>query len=259
VVWRLDPIFSPYAQWAKGFRAPTPDQVNNGFFNPIQNYGSLGNPHLKAERANSLELGVRGKVNGWRYALAAFNNSYQDFITQATVSGTGAPGSPKIYQYINLAKANIKGLEARSEWTITPRWTATAGLAYSKGDSWTNGVKSPLDTINPLKTVAGLRYDSGALTAKATISHSKAKAPERTVPLSNPADSAFAPGSYTVLDLGLTWKPQTNFSINANINNLFDQKYWRWSDVRGLGASSTVKDAYTAAGRHFSVSLRYDF
>ena len=34
VVWRLADALAPYAQFAKGFRAPTPDQVNNGFSNP---------------------------------------------------------------------------------------------------------------------------------------------------------------------------------------------------------------------------------
>src|SRR6218665_2291011 len=32
-VWQLAPSFAPYGQFAKGFRAPTPDQVNNGFTN----------------------------------------------------------------------------------------------------------------------------------------------------------------------------------------------------------------------------------
>jgi hemoglobin/transferrin/lactoferrin receptor protein len=67
----------------------------------------------------------------------------------------------------------------------------------------------------------------------------------------------FAPPSYTVLDLGMSWK-QANWSLNANLNNVFDQKYWRWSDARGV-ADNAQRDAYSAPRRNLSVSLRYDF
>jgi hemoglobin/transferrin/lactoferrin receptor protein len=61
------------------------------------------------------------------------------------------------------------------------------------------------------------------------------------------------------LDLGLYWKPAANFTLNANVNNAFDTKYWRWSDVSGLATNSTIKDAYTAPGRNIQISIRYDF
>jgi hemoglobin/transferrin/lactoferrin receptor protein len=48
-------------------------------------------------------------------------------------------------------------------------------------------------------------------------------------------------------------------TLNANLNNVFNARYWRWSDVSGLAASSTVAEAYTAPGRNAQVSLRYDF
>jgi len=48
-------------------------------------------------------------------------------------------------------------------------------------------------------------------------------------------------------------------TLNVNINNALDTKYWRWSDMRGLEATSPVKDAYTAAGRNIQLSLRYDY
>ena len=55
------------------------------------------------------------------------------------------------------------------------------------------------------------------------------------------------------------WIPTRNITIFASISNLLDKKYWRWSDVRGLEASSPVIDAYTAPGRSFSLGARYDF
>ncbi|ATE61907.1 TonB-dependent hemoglobin/transferrin/lactoferrin family receptor [Thauera sinica] len=256
VVWRLMPAFAPYAQWARGFRAPTPDQVNNGFTNAASGYTSVGNPDLKAERANSAEIGFRGEAGGVRYSVAAFDNRYDDFISQQRVGGAGTVLDPTVFQYINLAKARIRGAEVRGEWTISPRWKASAGLAYARGDSETDGRRTPLDTVAPLKAILGVRYDDASWGARAHLTHTAKKDADRIAP----ADPApFSPPSSTVLDLGVHWKPLRNLTVYANLDNVFDKRYWRWSDVRGLADTSPVRDAYTAPGRNFRASLRYDF
>ncbi|RJG04715.1 TonB-dependent hemoglobin/transferrin/lactoferrin family receptor [Noviherbaspirillum cavernae] len=262
VVWRAAPQFAPYAQWAKGFRAPTPDQVNNGFTNLASGYTSIGNPNLKAERADSIELGVRSKFNALRTSVAIFDNSYDDFISQQAVGGAGTPANPTVFQYVNLANARIRGAEARAEWQFNSRWVGTAGIAYAKGDSETNGVKTPLDTISPLKAVLGVRYDAGTWGARVNLTHSAAKSASNvgTVPGPTGAPTAqFTSPSWTTVDVGVTWKPMANLTVVANLNNLFDETYWRWSDVRGLAANSNVVDAYTAPGRNLQASIRYDF
>lgn len=267
VVWRLSPALAPYAQWARGFRAPTADQVNNGFTNVVQGYTSVGNPNLKSERAESFEIGVRGRLqDNQRYSASLFDNHYDNFISQQQVSGSfGNPSNPAVYQYINLNDARIHGGEVRTEWTVNPRWTTNAGLAWASGDSQANGVSTPLDTINPLKWVFGARYGAGNWGGRANLVHSNGKRADQVPTTSTCTNSAgsgttcFAPSAYTVLDLGWWWKPQHDLTLNANLNNVFDTKYWRWSDVRGLADSSTVKDAYTSPGRSIQVSARYDF
>jgi hemoglobin/transferrin/lactoferrin receptor protein len=255
VVWQLAPSFAPFGQLAKGFRAPTPDQVNNGFTNLASGYTSIGNANLKAENADSIEIGFRGKIESVRYSVAAFDNRYKDFISQQAVSGAGTPANPTVFQYINLANAHIHGVEARAEWQMGTLWKANVGIAYSKGESEVNGLKTPLDTIQPLKAVFGVRYDDVLWGARANLAYSEGKDASQI----STTTAQFAPSSYSVLDLGVYWKPVRNLTINANLNNVFDTKYWRWSDVSGLAASSTVKDAYTAPGRNVQVSARYDF
>jgi hemoglobin/transferrin/lactoferrin receptor protein len=255
VVWQIAPAFAPYGQIAKGYRAPTPDQVNNGFTNLASGYTSVGNANLNAEHANSIEIGFRGKLDRLRYSVAAFDNRYNDFISQQAVSGAGTPADPTVFQYINLAHAHIQGLEARTEWQMNPQWKATAGIAYSKGESEIKGVKSPLNSIQPLKAVLGVRYDAAVWGARANLIYSKGKDASQI----SAKTAQYAPPSYTVLDLGASWRPRHDLSFNANLNNVFDTKYWRWSDVSGLDDSSTVKDAYTASGRNVHVSVRYDF
>ncbi|MDK2122978.1 TonB-dependent hemoglobin/transferrin/lactoferrin family receptor [Parachitinimonas caeni] len=256
MVWRHAPWLSPYAQWAQGFRAPTPDQVNNGFSNPASGYTTVGNAHLQAEHANSLEIGLRGRGDNWRYSIAAYHNRYRDFISQQVVGGAGTPANPTVFQYINLSSATIWGAELRGEWQPMSPLKLNAGLAYARGESDSRGMTTPLDTVQPLRALFGLRFEQDNWGASARLEYSAAKQRERIAPASPPA---FATPSYTVLDLGIYWKPQPRLSIHAHLNNLFDRKYWRWSDSRGLADNSPIQDAYTAPGRNAQLSVRYDF
>ena len=172
------------------------------------------------------------------------------------VSGAGTQADPMIFQYINLAKAHIHGAEARADWQVDPRWNAQGGIGWSRGESESNGVSAPLDTIQPWRAVLGLRYDTAAWGARAQVLHSAGKSADRIAPTTS---AAFAPSGYTVLDLGATWRPRPDLTFTANLNNVFDTRYWRWSDVRGLADSSPIKDAYTAPGRNLQVSARYTF
>lgn len=62
-----------------------------------------------------------------------------------------------------------------------------------------------------------------------------------------------------MLDLGASWKPRRDLTFTANLDNVFNQTYWRWADVQGLDAASPIKDAYSAPGRNFQVAARYTF
>jgi hemoglobin/transferrin/lactoferrin receptor protein len=261
VVWRLAPAFAPYGQWARGFHAPTPDQVNNGFSNAASFYRSIGNPDLKAERAESVELGARGRLGALRWSVAGFDNRYRDFISPQVVGGSGTAADPTTFQYINLSSARIRGVEVRGEWQFDPRWGVSAGSALTRGHTTAGGRVEPLDTIEPLRTVVSLRHDAGPFKFNATVLHSQAKGADRIRPIPTPTGTtpAFASPAYTVLDLGMSWKPQPRLSLVATLNNVFDRSYWRWSDVRGLADDSSVKDAYTAPGRNLQVSVRHDF
>jgi hemoglobin/transferrin/lactoferrin receptor protein len=264
VVWKLADTFSPYAHWAKGFRAPTPSQVNNGFENTAAGYRSVGNPNLKPEKADSIEAGFRGRWAGLRYQLLGYDNRYEDFISQQVVGGRGIPGvDPTVFQYVNFSKARIRGIEARAEWRIDAAWVVKAGTALSRGHTEANatGVKTPLDSVEPLRTVLGVSYVAGTWELRADALHMQHKQASRisTSSTASTTDDYFATPASTVLNLGASWKPIANLTLNANVNNVFDKKYWNWSDVRGQLASSTVLDAYTAPGRNLQVSARYEF
>ncbi|MET0209337.1 MAG: TonB-dependent receptor, partial [Burkholderiaceae bacterium] len=254
-IWRATPALQPYVQWSLGFRAPTPDQVNNGFANPTQGYRSVGNPDLKAEHANSWEIGLRGKIaETLRWQLSAYDNRYRDFISQEIVSGAGTQADPLVFQYINLSQARIKGVEARAMWDVTRGLSLNASIAKSRGHSIQAGVEEPLDSIQPLRARLGARYELGDWSVEGSWVHSAGK---KTSDISTP--TWFAPPKYDVVDLGGAWRVSKALTVSAYITNLFDKKYWRWGDVTGIAANSAVLDSYTATGRAAQVSLRAEF
>ncbi|WP_374517738.1 TonB-dependent hemoglobin/transferrin/lactoferrin family receptor [Undibacterium squillarum] len=256
LVWQLQKAHQTYFQIAKGFRAPSPDQVNNGFSNPVMGYETRGNADLRPETAHSLELGMRGQIKGLRYQWAMYRNTYDDFIKQQVTGGSGRPGDPMIFQYINLAQATIRGAELRLDWQLDPVWRVQGAWAQGRGETTQGSQRDPLETINPARLQTTLHYNHDALSGWLQIQHQRGKAladiPVSTTP-------AFAPPSFTTLDIGAAWKLAQGWTLQAQISNLTDRKYWRWADVRGVADNSSVKDAYTAPGRQFLLSLRYDF
>ena len=58
-----------------------------------------------------------------------------------------------------------------------------------------------------------------------------------------------------MFDATAYWNITPTVSLRGGVFNLTDEKYWWWSDVRGLTTSSAVLDNYTQPGRNFSLSL----
>ena len=55
------------------------------------------------------------------------------------------------------------------------------------------------------------------------------------------------------------WRIRKDLRLNVGLYNLTDKKVWRWSDVRGLAASSPVIDSYTQPGRSAKITLVAEF
>lgn len=250
-----------FANYSLGFRAPSPMQVNNYFENPVFGYRSIPNPNLSPETSESVEAGFRLRdidVAGGKMRLntTAFATHYDDFIDQVVVSGTGVPGvDPLIYQYVNLTEVNIRGLEARADLYWENGFSLIGSAAYAEGEQTTDGRRTALGSVDPVKVVAGLNYaaPSGAWGGSATVTWSGKK--DQTTYNLSCASACYLGDSFTLLDLTAYWNVTERATLRAGAFNVFDEAYGWWSDVRGLSATSAVKDAYTQPGRNFGVSL----
>ena len=257
-VWKLAPLVQPFAQYAHGFRAPKPSQVNGGVTNltAVPPYRSIGNPDLKPEISDTIELGLRGRDATRRYSASVFRGEYKNFIesdARVYTSPAPSPTDPNINQSVNRGQVVISGFELRGDWAFVKNWNASAAYAHTKGDSYSGGTVAPLATIDPDKIILGLRYDQGALwgvgTRLTAVDRKDRKHDETVV----------TPGGYTVVDLSGWYSFSKATTLSVGVRNLFDKKYVEWADVRGVATTSSIVDAYTQPGRNFAVSVTHSF
>jgi len=267
VMYSLDKTWNVYGNYAFGFRAPPFDDVNAAFRNPIQSYVLIPNPDLKSETSQGIELGVKGEAGWGKLAVAAFYNRYKDFIDSRVALDCPAdpqcvPGFFFTFQSVNRARVRIYGVEAKGEYVLSPNWSLAGSIAYANGRD--TELDEPLNSVSPLTGVAGVRYANvsprwgefgGALNVTAVQKKSQSQIADvgTTVPFA-------APGFATV-DLTGYWYLTKYAKIAAGVFNIFDKKYWLWSDVNtgvvpGTGA---YLDRYTQPGTNASVSLQLSF
>jgi hemoglobin/transferrin/lactoferrin receptor protein len=271
-VWNWAAAFRPFINWGRAFGAPTPDQAlathaNSG---PGSNYRVIANPNLRPQTGNGFELGSRGRLGAWRYQASAYANHYDDFIAQVTTQGSLlSPVNPATLQYQNLSSVLIRGWDVRTDWAFAERWQANAAMAYSNGQQTQDGVTAPLNTIQPLRAVLGMRYDAIEWGAFANLIWNQGKAASSVNFNSNTGGTAnqFLTPASTTLNLTAYWKPIKQVTLNFNLNNAFNSTYWNWSGVQGsvttvsspMYNAAAAQQAATAAPRNAQISLRYDF
>ena len=260
----LSDSFGLYGSYAAGFKAPTPSQVNNGFVNLVQNYKSLANPDLKPETSDSIEGGLRVRqlaLGGLELnaSLTGFYGWFRDFIEQAQLGGSFTPTDPGIFQYVNVGRVQVHGVEARIEADLGGGFRLDSAAALARGERHAAGIATPLSSVDPFKITGGVSYrdKDGRFGGQAIVTHVERKAQSRVAETCSP--TCFTPPGFTILDLTAYVRPVAWATIRAGLFNVFDKKYAWWSDVRGLAASSATLDAYTQPGRNLSVSLTGTF
>lgn len=266
-VVRLGGGFSMYGNYAQGFKAPSPSQVNQFFANPGQNYTSLPNPDLGPERSETFEAGVRYNRGVVSAQLTAFVGRYDDFISQIQVSGNFTPATPAVFQFVNLGEVEIEGVEGRIGIALPNGFNADASFAWADGDEIAaNGARAPLSSIDPFRAVlgAGWRDPAGRFGAQAYLTYTARKEfseqqPSCPVVTGTTILNCYRPGSSAVVDLTAFWRINENFTLRAGVFNLLDERYAYWGDVAGLAATSATVDAYTQPGRNFRASLSIRF
>lgn len=266
-IWQHSPALSLYGQVVRGFRAPNYEEVNGLFYNAAQNYATLPNPALKPESSTGVELGSRFKLAGGEMQLALYRNQYRNFIstelTCSTPSGAGAPAClgnqvRSVYQSVNLDDVRIHGVELRGAWTLLGGLRSAGAIAWSEGDVSSTG--QPLNSVDPARLFVNLGWD-GSVAGRPLALDARLRAAHRKRQVDTASVDYFRSPGYAVLDLGASLQVHPKARLNVTLNNLFDKKYWVWSDIRqaALAATDAGPSFYTQPGRNLSAALQMDF
>jgi hemoglobin/transferrin/lactoferrin receptor protein len=278
LVWRINPNLTFTAQYNTGFRAPQYNEINSGFTNlvsPFFRYRTLSNPNLRPETSQGFEVGLRGIYPQASFSLAAYYNTYNDFIEAFREVGSepsppGPPGSPPpppvtLFQSQNVSRARIYGVEATGQYFFSPDltgWSLNGSFAWAVGDNLTEN--KPLLSIEPLTAVLGLHYDDpsqiwGARLVATLVADPRD--PQREVVQLNPnapPQIPFVPKGYTVVDLLGYYNLDDNWQLNFGVFNLFDEKYFLYSETRSLFVGPEV-ERLAQPGRHAALSFSTRF
>ncbi|MGE4243222.1 TonB-dependent hemoglobin/transferrin/lactoferrin family receptor, partial [Ramlibacter sp.] len=178
VLYRVTPMWSVFGNYAHGFKAPNAGQVNAFFENPTFFYKAIPNPKLKPEKSRTFELGLRGRLASFDLDVAAFAGRYRDFIEeQQQVSGAGVAGNPTIFQTVNIGNVRIAGFEVKGD----ARWGTFAGgklstpFAYGRASGKDTNTGRPVNSVNPSRLNAGLKFDAEVWAVRLDATHWAAK------------------------------------------------------------------------------------
>lgn len=232
---------------------------------------TVPNPNLQEEISHAFKLGYKAQDDRGRVGVELFYTRYLDFIENNQVLERLPDGSV-ITTTLNQGEAEIYGIEASSEWQAGSWKPALEGISLGLSAGYTYGqnltIDEPVNTVEPWKVVGYLGYADPDGKYGTRLVGTYTGAVTRTDDTTMNGEM-FHPDAWFTLDLLLWWKPVEGLTLNAGVNNLFDEKYWNWSTVRrggghlGLadfgGQASSVDDRTTAPGRNFYISATWQF
>jgi hemoglobin/transferrin/lactoferrin receptor protein len=253
-IYEVAPLLRPYASIARGFRAGEMRERyeasprGDGYF-------YVGNPRIKPETANQLEIGLKGGNDAVSYVLSAYRNRIDDYITGLDISGTaeavaacGAANAAACKKTINLGRATLTGIEASLRWELVAGHWLTAGYSRVRGEN--EDLDEPLFQMPADEAVLGWEgHVGGGWTADAALRLVRAQDRVATI-FANGSENP-TPGFGTA-DIGATyhWRSQ---SLRIAVMNLADKAYHEHL-TEGISG-----DEIKAPGRSLAVTYQGSF
>ncbi|MCC2610725.1 TonB-dependent hemoglobin/transferrin/lactoferrin family receptor [Neorhizobium petrolearium] len=253
--WQATPELELFAQYARGFRAPTVTELYQNYGAP-GSYARIGNPDLETETSNGFEIGAKYAGTDYSVSATVFNNYYRNFIDTVTIAPPGGEYPiGGITGYDNINKVRIYGIELAGEWRFHPHWRTWGSFAWTNGRDSETGAY--LNSVAPLRAIVGLGYaqETWGTDVSLTMAADRDKV----------SGSGFEAPGYGIVDLSAWWAPEQigevdvkGLKVQAGVFNVFDKKYWDAVSVPD-GTTIASRDYYSEPGRTFKVSISKKF
>lgn len=228
------------ASFGRGYRVPNLKERYFLFDHSALGYMVIGNPNLRPESSNSLQLGAQVALRD-RFTLDAnlFDNRVDDLIQIDEANATSVAGITH-FTYRNIARARTRGLELLSTWRALPGLDLRAAYTWTQARNLDTGAEL---TRRPRHGVRlGLDWQASAAT---TLS---LRARYQGSELVDTASGGRSP-AWTTLDVALNHKLGRATTAFVGVNNLFNRQ-------RAFGNSN---DFGPLSGRFVYAGLRHEF
>jgi len=164
-------------------RAPKPAELFSGGPHDATATFDKGNPNLRIEAAQSIEIGLRRAAGPFRFEATAYYTRFNGFIfrqlTGNTCDDTGVcgPGAGELNEAIySQANAIFRGGEFQSQWDIVPVANGFVGIENQFDvvrATFTDGTNVP--RIPPVRIGGGIYWRNDAWLARVRLLHAFAQ------------------------------------------------------------------------------------
>lgn len=295
--YNLTSALTTYLQYKRGVQFPTTSQLYGSWnlgssYAGSAQYALIGNTDLNTETSNNFEWGLKGQATeGVTINTSVFYNQYKNFIAYSRYRRStnpemfvSVPGNIYTsYQAENRDKAYIYGAEISTKvnyGTWFPQvdgLSSTFALGYNEGkskSSYAGDRYIDLDSVAPLKAIAGLAWDDkargyGVAITTTFVKGKQAKATNResytntgTAITDSSTEYMRVPG-YGMVDATAYWQASKNVKLSGGIYNITDRKYWDYTSSRTLTNSNAQErndiNLAVMPGRTFQLGVNVDF
>lgn len=261
--WPISDALTFTAQYAQGFRAPPPEDINLVLFYqlPFMTVTSIPNPDLKPETSEGYELGLSLQQPDYAVRVSAFDNMYDDFIqSRALVDiDTGTVPQTRIFQSINIDRVRIYGAELRYMQQLGGWADALQDWSFELGAEWLRGenreTDQPLSEVGPPRAVIALQWepsDNWSVRTVSTFVREQKHLDDTVAP-------QFATPGYAVHDLTVDYRFARDWTARAGVFNLADKGYYEWAAVSNRVEDDPLLPFLAASGRHLSLGIEGRF
>ena len=123
--------FNLRGSFGRGFRAPTLKELYMDFNVPGAPIKIIGNPNLKPENSNYFSLSTEYTHATFNASVIAQYNDLNNLITEV-FSPLNTANPPYVYQYQNIAKAEMLNVEVLFNYQLIPQLKLTGGYTWTK-------------------------------------------------------------------------------------------------------------------------------
>ncbi|WP_323030215.1 TonB-dependent siderophore receptor [Castellaniella sp.] len=268
---------------ARAYKAPNLYQSNSGYAlwsNGNGCWGNtgtgntpcflLGNSDLKAETSINKELGIEFRSpDGLGASLTYFHNDYRDKV-EASRTPVGTYGTSDIFQWTNIPRAVVQGIEGNLTWPVAQDWLWSTNFTYMI-ESKNKETGEHLSTIPEYTVNSTLDWQvtpAWSLRAKATV-YGEQEGPKYDyygIPLTGSATDKIPP--YALFGLSTQYKVNKHLRVTAGVDNLFDKRLFRRGNAIGVNqygpqAGNHIDGAgaytYNQPGRTFFMEVTSSF